>query len=78
MSFRVGLAVDSITPELTGIGRYTFELARRLPLHAEIRSLATYRGSVLATDFSSLSARPTRWTRWKQRVIRLVEPQLER
>ena len=77
MSFRVGLAVDSITPELTGIGRYTFELARRLPLHPEIRSLATYRGSVRVSDFSSLSARPTRWTRWKQRVIRLVEPQLD-
>ncbi|NUT00769.1 MAG: glycosyltransferase family 4 protein [Sphingomonas sp.] len=41
---RLGLSVDAIAPELTGIGRYSLELARRLPSHPDIRSLTFFRG----------------------------------
>lgn len=41
---RLGLSVDAIVPELTGIGRYSLELARRLPDHSGIRSLTLFRG----------------------------------
>ncbi|KAF1086055.1 Glycogen synthase [Sporotomaculum syntrophicum] len=36
---RVVLAADAIKPPLTGIGRYTWELATRLPNHAGIKSV---------------------------------------
>lgn len=36
---RVTLCVDALGPQLTGIGRYTWELCKRLPLREEITSL---------------------------------------
>ena len=37
------LSVDALSPQLTGIGRYTWELATRLPLHDEIGETQFYR-----------------------------------
>lgn len=39
------LSVDALTPSLTGIGRYTWELASRLPLCVDIGSLNFYQQS---------------------------------
>src|SRR5688572_11252593 len=49
-SMKVVLTVDAIKRPLTGIGRYAVELARRLPLHEEIKSLALF------GDFSEVAS----------------------
>jgi alpha-1,3-rhamnosyl/mannosyltransferase len=36
---RVTLMVEALTPQLSGIGRYSWELAQRLPLHPEIEAV---------------------------------------
>jgi alpha-1,3-rhamnosyl/mannosyltransferase len=36
------LAVDALTPPLTGIGRYTWELASRLPLQPALETVRFY------------------------------------
>src|SRR5437879_2476620 len=38
------LTVDALEPEVSGIGRYTWELASRLAAHGEIESLSLYGG----------------------------------
>jgi alpha-1,3-rhamnosyl/mannosyltransferase len=47
---RVTLCVDALQPELTGIGRYTWELWNGLSKRAEICSLLAYRGDLLISD----------------------------
>ena len=39
MGLRLILATDAIFPPLTGIGRYAYELATRLPLRDEVEEL---------------------------------------
>ena len=39
MKLDVILAADALRPPLTGIGRYTYELARRLAQHEDIARL---------------------------------------
>lgn len=43
MSIKLILAVDALSPNPTGIGRYTWELTRRLSEHPNVRSLHFYR-----------------------------------
>lgn len=45
MSFKLGLAVDSLSPALTGIGRYCWELVSRLPYHPDIDAITFWRGN---------------------------------
>jgi len=63
---------------LTGIGRYTLELARRLPKHPNIRRLSLVRGSerVRSVDGLLRSAAPTGkiWRSIKRRSARLAVP----
>jgi len=40
---RIGLTVDSLSPFLTGIGRYTWELCSGLALHADVEDLQYFR-----------------------------------
>lgn len=42
---RVALLVDALSPQLTGIGRYCWELAQRLPAHPTVRSVGYYLGA---------------------------------
>jgi glycosyltransferase involved in cell wall biosynthesis len=48
------LTVDALTPPLSGIGRYTLELARRLPLAREIRSIRFWSHGMWITDPETL------------------------
>lgn len=43
MRFKLGLAVDALSPGLTGIGRYCLELASRLPERPEIGTISFWR-----------------------------------
>lgn len=51
---RVVLAVDALSPQLTGIGRYCWELARRLPADPAVRSVEFYVGTERIADPASL------------------------
>lgn len=42
---KVALSVDALGPRMTGIGRYNFELARRLPAILGARNISYFRGS---------------------------------
>lgn len=42
---KVALSVDALGPRMTGIGRYNFELARRLPAILGARNVSYFRGS---------------------------------
>lgn len=44
MSLKLVLSVEALSPSLTGIGRYTWELAQRLPEHAQLQGVRFYRG----------------------------------
>ena len=47
---RVVLAVDAIAPNLSGVGRYTLELVRRLARSTRVSSLVFYRGGEWTAD----------------------------
>lgn len=69
---RVALSVDAIEPQLTGIGRYSLELARGLKKTPEISSLRFFRGiEPIADPEALLSAAvlppPRPWARWWKR-----------
>lgn len=51
---RVTLCVDAIDPHLSGIGRYTLELARRLPARPEIEELRFFARRRLIDDPEAL------------------------
>ena len=65
------MSVDAIAPELTGIGRYSLELARRLPSHPAIRSLTFFRGRepVAHLDHLLEGASPKR----RPRIVRKLD-----
>jgi glycosyltransferase involved in cell wall biosynthesis len=48
------LSVEALSPDLTGIGRYVWELAQRLPAHALIDDMRFYRNGRWVNDPSSL------------------------
>lgn len=52
------LSVEALTPPLSGIGRYTWELASRLPAHHDINSTYFYRNGRWVTEPSSLLLPP--------------------
>lgn len=65
---RVALTVDALSPQLTGIGRYCWELAQRLPAHPAVQSIDFYVGAERIADPSRLlSSRRTR--RWSQKLL---------
>ena len=71
-------SVEALAPQLTGIGRYTWELAQRLPAHEALEGVDFYRSGRWVTDLTKLlqstpAARaaktfrlrnPLRWPRW--------------
>ena len=42
MGMRIALSVDALTPQLTGIGRYCWELTERLPSHSQVEQVDFY------------------------------------
>lgn len=71
---RVTLCVDALSPQLSGIGRYTWELCKRLARHDEVSSLRFYVSGSLIDDpvrlLSDSHYRPRRGRpfRWIQRL----------
>lgn len=72
---RVGLSIDALSPELTGIGRYCWELASRLPESAECELVEFYRGMHRIADPADLLRPPSKPVRtktgWRPRMARL-------
>lgn len=56
MSIKLGIAVDALSPNLTGIGLYCRELVWRLPSQPEIESLSLWRGNDRIRDAEALLA----------------------
>ena len=90
MAIDLILGADSITAPLTGIGRYTLELARGLPLHPDVARVRyfslgrwTQLPQLLQADATAPSQAPTlrsvlAGNRAAVRVFRLLMPQLQR
>ena len=71
-------SVEALAPQLTGIGRYTWELAQRLPAHAALEGVDFFRSGRWVTDLPKLLQaspaagaastvglrKPIRWPRW--------------
>ena len=51
---KVILSVEALAPQLSGIGRYTWELASRLPAHADVESIKFYRNGEWVQDAATL------------------------
>lgn len=51
---RITLSVDALTPGLSGIGRYCWELCQYLPQHPGIEAIAFFRGRDWVSDPSQL------------------------
>jgi glycosyltransferase involved in cell wall biosynthesis len=77
---QVTLVIDSLQPRLSGIGRYTWELCRRIPDQPEIDAVHYFANGRLVRDPKLLldggaSRRGNRLRRWidRQRSTRLLE-----
>jgi alpha-1,3-rhamnosyl/mannosyltransferase len=67
---RVALSVDALGPRMTGIGRYSFELARRLPDQLGAGNLSFFRGEHWIDEVQDLLQdgwRPARRPFWRRR-----------
>lgn len=83
MSVRVILSVEALEPRLSGIGRYSWELAQRLPLIEDVESVRYYRNGQWITDPGLLLTdgrqplwgnKPLRWLRKRnQWAVRLKQ-----
>ncbi|MDR7155055.1 alpha-1,3-rhamnosyl/mannosyltransferase [Sphingobium xenophagum] len=54
MSLRLILSVEALEPRLSGIGRYSWELAQRLPLMDDVEKIRFYRNGEWIVDPASL------------------------
>ena len=71
---RVTLCVDALGPQLTGIGRYTWELCRRLQAHSEISELHYYARRRLIDDPARLlRGQPIYPGHWPRRLLRRMQ-----
>lgn len=48
------LSVEAFAPQLSGIGRYTWELAQRLPMHEALQEVSFYRSGQWVSDPAQL------------------------
>lgn len=58
MGLKLALSVEALSPHLTGIGRYTWELAQRLPMQAQLQDVRFYRGGRWIDEPASLLQSP--------------------
>lgn len=76
MAVRVALTIEALSPQLTGIGRYCWELAQGLPVHRDVQSTAYYVGTEWIVDPSRclMPARQTpRWSRALMATVRKAQ-----
>ena len=66
---RVALSVDALSPQLTGIGRYCWELAERLPEVPAIHSVEFFIGSERIRDPRRLLVQRPRSPKWSRRLL---------
>jgi len=72
-SLRLILSIDAISPPLTGIGRYAWELASRLARHSSVGSIVFYRNGRWIADPARL-LQPSQPTESKVRRKRIAVP----
>lgn len=76
----IDLGVEALTPQLTGIGRYTLELMRGLQAHRAIDELRAIHNGIVTPDPEGLlrgvtphpPRRRNRWRRFADRAARLL------
>lgn len=70
---KIILSLEALNPDLTGIGRYTWELAQRLPHHPKLDNVQYYRDAYKIKDPGTLiehpvdgikAFRPQKYPRW--------------
>lgn len=66
---QVALAVDALSPQLTGIGRYCWELAQRLPAHPAVQSIEFYVGAERISNPAQLLTSRRRTPRWSRTLF---------
>lgn len=74
MGLKLVLSVEALSPSLTGIGRYTWELAQRLPMHGQMQNVQFYRAGRWIKEPESLlqeSAAPTPVATLEKRLPRV-------
>lgn len=79
---KIDLGVEALTPQLTGIGRYTLELMRGLQAHPAIEELRAIHNGIVAPDPEGLLDGVTpeypRWRKRWHRLAALIRPSLPR
>lgn len=68
---RIGLSVDALSPQLTGIGRYCWELVKGLPNHSDIESVQYRLGRSIVADPTALiePGLPTRRSSFERSLL---------
>ncbi len=76
MSLKLVLSVEALSPHLTGIGRYTWELAQRLPKQAQLQDVRFYRGGRWVDEPADLlqASAPSASVKVKKPFFRLKQP----
>lgn len=69
MPVRIALTVEALSPQLTGIGRYCWELAQRLPSHPGVGSVEYYAGSDRIRDLAHCLESPSRTPPWSRKLM---------
>jgi len=67
---KIILSADAVKYPLTGIGRYTLELASQLAAHSEITSLRFLRGTRLSSSLSSPGQTPSAFSGIRSRLLK--------
>ena len=76
----VDLSVEALSPQLTGIGRYTLELMRGLQVHPDVTEFRAIYNDAVAADPEGLlrgvvpqrRRRRTKWLRWAERATSIL------
>lgn len=66
---QVALTLDALSPQLTGIGRYCWELAQRLPAHPAVQSIEFYVGAERISNPARLLMSRRTTARWSRKLF---------
>lgn len=78
---KVILSVEAVEPNLSGIGRYSLELARRMDMVEGVRDVRFYRNGRWITEPEKLLRSPligSQWQRWLRRRMPLIRDMEQR
>ncbi len=78
---KIDLGVEALSPQLTGIGRYTLELMRGLQNHPDVGELRSIYNGITATDPEGLlrgvipqgTRKRKKWQRWVDRTMTTLQ-----